>query len=1147
MRGQAAHPDDGTASGASRLLPLRRRLAFLALAAALVSATQAAAQLVPVRRNAGDLTLPRLRAGVIHVPRGHSSGRVRVIVTLKLPPLAAAFGRSPAAFAGRRLNVASGSSRAYLARVDAAQRAAVVRLRKAIPEATVSRRFRIVLDGVTVSLPVRRLPALARLGFVRRVYPSMRFTLALDRSPSLIGANALHAATGARGQGVKIGVVDDGVDPTNPFFNPAGYSYPPGFPKGDTAFTTPKVIGARAFPGPGSGDRGRLPLDRRESFHGTHVAGIAAGDEGTNAPAGADHPPVTGLSGVAPKAWIGNYRVFTVPTPIGNVVNTPEIVAAFESAVADGMNVINFSGGGPESDPATDATIEMARNTAAAGVVPVIASGNDRDDFGLGSVQSPGTASAAITVAAVTNNHIFAPVLSVTAASAPETLRRIPIEKATTPGSWATSDQMLVDVGSIVGINGQPVERHLCGPPQNPNGPVQPLPANSLDGAIVLVSRGLCTFVSKADRARAAGAIGMVLVDNRPGNPNFIPIRLSIPAGMISDLDGARLRDYLTQAGGRAPVRIGNDPLDIENGRGDVMTSFSSAGPTAFDHLLKPDVSAPGAQILSSTLPEFASSPFAVFDGTSMATPHVAGSAALLLQLHPAWSPQQVKSALMSTAGPAYSDTTQTHEAPVLLEGSGLVNLPRATNPLVFTDPQSLSFGDLDVSGGAQTRSRVVHLSDANGGVGNWVVSVEPQSSSTGATVDVPGTVPLAAGGQTDFTVSVTASANAAKADDYGFVVLRHGAETRRIPYLFLVTRPGLAGATAKPLKKLQTGDTRSGTSRADFYRFPDAPFGPAPDYLAGPTESEDGAEQVYVTHLDRKVANIGVSVVLQSARSQIDPFFLGSQDENDVQGYAGTPVNANGLMFDYRFDVEAAGAQFPSPKDYYVSVDSARDLFSGERLPGRYTLRSWVNDVRPPRLELLTTRVSTGRPTLAARVLDASSGVDPLSLVIGYKRVLVGAAAYDPISGLALFPLPTQAPKLTGRTAAMLEASDYQETKNVNTSGPEILPNTAFKSVSIAAAARPAVTWLAPDPSARCARGTVRLIVAASSPRRISSVRFYDGTRRLAIVRKGTAGLYVADWKTGKAKRGAHSLAAVARDAGGRTATARERVRVCR
>src|SRR5205085_1258134 len=215
---------------------------------------------------------------------------------------------------------------------------------------------------------------------------------------------------------------------------------------------------------------------------------------------------------------------------------------------------------------------------------------------------------------------------------------------------------------------------------------------------------------------------------------------------MISDRDGARRKAFLATTGGLTSVRIGRDPFDIENGRSAIVTSFSSAGPTDFGHLLKPDVSAPGGQILSSTLPEFAGSPFAVFDGTSMATPHVAGSAALLLELHPTWTAQEVKSALVSTAGPAWQDTAQTHEAPVLLEGGGLVNLPRAATPLVFTDPASLSFADLDVNNGIQKRSQVVHLTDAGGGAGTWVVSVEPQSSSMGATVGVPGTVTLASG-----------------------------------------------------------------------------------------------------------------------------------------------------------------------------------------------------------------------------------------------------------------------------------------------------------------------------------------------------------------------------------------------------------------
>ena len=175
----------------------------------------------------------------------------------------------------------------------------------------------------------------------------------------MIRADTFWATTGGRGQGIKIGVVDDGVDETNPFFNPAGFSYPAGFPKGGKKWTTPKVIVARAFPGPGSGRQGHLALNRQDSFHGTHVAGIAAGVAGTVVAPGPDHPAVSGLSGIAPRAWIGNYRVFNVPVPTGGLdAFTPEIVLAFEAAVNDGMDVINFSGGGPEIDPSSDALID---------------------------------------------------------------------------------------------------------------------------------------------------------------------------------------------------------------------------------------------------------------------------------------------------------------------------------------------------------------------------------------------------------------------------------------------------------------------------------------------------------------------------------------------------------------------------------------------------------------------------------------------------------------------------------------------------------------------------------------------------------------------------------------------------------------------
>ena len=226
------------------------------------------------------------------------------------------------------------------------------------------------------------------------MYPSYTYTSLLNRGPAVIGAPQFAGLTGAKGEGVKVAVIDDGVDNEHAFLSPAGLSYPAGFPKGPGGGTTPKVIVAKGFAGPGTGGGS---IDREQSFHGTFVAGIIAGVEGTNVEAGRPgfcnedvggcHPAVANVSGVAPRAYIGNYRVFNVPLPLGGCCSgtTPEIVSAFEAAVQDGMDVINFSGGGPQADPRTDALIETVANVVRAGVVPIVSAGNDRDFFGLGT------------------------------------------------------------------------------------------------------------------------------------------------------------------------------------------------------------------------------------------------------------------------------------------------------------------------------------------------------------------------------------------------------------------------------------------------------------------------------------------------------------------------------------------------------------------------------------------------------------------------------------------------------------------------------------------------------------------------------------------------------------------------------------------
>ena len=412
----------------------------------------------------------------------------------------------------------------------------------------------------------------------------------------------------------------------------------------------------------------------------------------------------------------------------------------------------------------------------------------------------------------------------------------------------------------------------------------------------------------------------------------------------------------------------------------------------------------------------------------------------------------------------------------------------------------------------------------------------------------------VAPGGDAHVPVVVRARADAAAGDAHGFVLLRRGAVTRRVP-----TPSSSQGRPWPPrrccqLGRVQSGDTRRGTSRAQAYRYPAAPFGPAPDYVSAPV-AEDGAERLYVTHVTEPVANIGAAIIGQSSGALVHPWLLGSRDENDVQGYAGTPVNVNNLSLSYPLDIGAAGTLFPRQGDYYVAVDSGRDEFTGRRRAGQYVLWTWKNDVLPPLMQLLTRRVTAGRPTIAVRVIDIGSsivdpgsGVDPLSLAIGYRNQLIGASAYDPVSGIAIFALPRQAPALrAGGRRLLASASDYQESKNVATTGEELMPNTAVAQGTLRVVNRPTVTWLAPEGGECVARPRAQLTLLADSTAAVRSVRFSVDGRRIATDRSGPAGLYSVSWRTRRLKTGRHVLRAVVRDASGRAAEARRTIRACK
>jgi subtilisin family serine protease len=817
-----------------------------------------------------------LFAGGGAAARARPSGKlVEVVVTLPRPPLAIAVrrDRTLAAAAQRRhsLAVRAPAAISYLRTLAVAQRTLAARLASAVPAARVRWHYGVALDGVSVVLPSSELPRLRALPGAT-VWPTVTYHALRDKTasaatatnegPTLIGATAVWGSDLATaGQGIKIGIIDDGLDQAHRYFDPSGFSYPAGFPKGNTAYTTPKVIVARAFPSPSTHWKyAATPFDPKNSFHATHVAGIAAGDHDT--PTGGSSGEV--VSGIAPKAYLGNYKALTVPTSeFGLDGNSPEIAKAIDQAVADGMNVVNLSIGEPEVQPLRDVVVRALDNAAAAGVVPVVAAGNDFASAGAGSIGSPANAPAAITAA-----------------------------------------------------------------------------ASTLGG------------------------------------------------------DGARP---------------------------DVVASFSSSGPTPVSLLPKPDVTAPGVDVVSSLPPN----QFGSLDGTSMAAPHASGGAALLVQRHPAWTVQQVKSALASTGDPVHP-SSGSGEVSALREGGGRIDLVRADQPLLFTDPSSLGWGLVRRGFSSTTQ---LSTADAGGGSAPWNVSIEAQSMPHGAVL-TPLATTLVAG--IPLPLRLTVSGTASAGDGTGFVVLTRGSDMRRVAFWFHVEAPRLGRDPQRTLRApgVYRGDTAGKASRVSSYRYPERGLTPGvPIRLGGP-------EQVFRFTLRRRVANFGVAVVGHARGVRVSPRLVAGDDENRVVGYTGLPANLNPYQ-EFGRPVPAVAAVLPDPGTY----DFVFDTPTGAK-PGAFTFRFWVDDTAPPSIRLLARTAVGGRPIRFA-VRDSGSGVDPRSL-----HVTVGGKPGRYVYAGGILSIGTKGLP-AGRHAVTVTASDYQETKNMEDVGP-VLPNTRVAHATV-------------------------------------------------------------------------------------------------
>jgi hypothetical protein len=380
-----------------------------------------------------------------------------------------------------------------------------------------------------------------------------------------------------------------------------------------------------------------------------------------------------------------------------------------------------------------------------------------------------------------------------------------------------------------------------------------------------------------------------------------------------------------------------------------------------------------------------------------------------------------VKSALESTGAPVHPGGSATELTP-LREGGGRIDLPHADNPLVFTDPTGLSFG-LVTRG--TTSARQLVLADAGGGASPWTASIDAQTTPHGVSLSL--SAPTAAAGTT-LGVTLTVAADAAEGDAQGFLLLTRGSDVRRVPYWLHVEVPKLGTEKHATLTRpgVYGGNTAGKPSLVSTYRYPEGSL--SCNCKTGVQTDQSGPEQVFQYKLKAPVANLG-AVVLSHARGvRVSPRLVVGSDENRLVGYTAIPVDINPYA-DFGRIVPAVGAVFPAPATYDVVFDTP----AGAK-PGKFTFKFWVNDLSPPTVRLLT-RTIRANDVIRLRVTDGASGVDPASLVVNVDAFRPGFVYKNGI-------LRFRSALKRGTHRLTVVAADYQETKNMENTGP-VRPNT--------------------------------------------------------------------------------------------------------
>ncbi len=499
-------------------------------------------------------------------------------------------------------------------------------------------------NGLAIKAGAKYIQRVAGLRGVRAVYP-VGITEAPEKpdhigsvaNPNLFTSVPMTGAPevwnlGFTGKGVKVAVMDTGVDYNHPdlggCFGP-GCRVAGGWDLVGDAYDA--VTNPNPIPDPD-------PMDC--AGHGTHVSGII-GANGL-------------VKGMAPDVTLRMYRVFGCAGSTSDDV----MLAAMEMILADGNQVLNMSIGSAFADWREYPTARGSDNLVTAGIVVAASAGNSGAN-GLWSSGAPSTGRGVISVASVDNVGLFADAFSLPDNSL---MGYLPL---TFSDPFPTGTFAVTDVGKA--CSSLTVD---------------------LTGQIALIVRGTCTFATKAANAKAAGAAGALIFNNSAGVPNFtLGSPMGFAVGGMLQSDGLALQAKLPVS-----ITFNNQTTSIHNPTGGLISSFSSFGPTA-ELGLKPNISAPGGSIFS-TYP-LALGGYATLSGTSMASPHIAGAAALALQANPHAGPSWVKSRLQNNAVPAlwWGNPALGLLDNVHRQGAGLVNINAAVNNKVVIQPSELALG----------------------------------------------------------------------------------------------------------------------------------------------------------------------------------------------------------------------------------------------------------------------------------------------------------------------------------------------------------------------------------------------------------------------------------------------------------------------